>query len=337
MAKRVKVVITSDRFADTGFDVENEILKRFPELEVELVGAVTPDEDTMVRVAQGAQAIITSSTDPVPRSVIERLPDLRVIGRYAVGYDNIDLDAATERGIVVTHYPAYCTAEVADHTAALILALNRRIVELDRKLHEGAWVTYGTDTRAILGTPVPPLREMTLGIIGLGRIGTAVLERMRPFGLRLLVNDPYVPDEVVTAAGAEHVSFTELLAHSDIVTLHCPLTPETRCLIGVEALARMKPTAILVNTARGPIVDLDALYVALSEGRLAGAALDVVYPEPMPVDSPLYQLPNVIVTPHAAYYSERSRDVNRIETFVEVLTALAGRKPRFVVNAAVLP
>jgi phosphoglycerate dehydrogenase-like enzyme len=177
---------------------------------------------------------------------------------------------------------------------------------------------------------------MTLGIIGFGRIGSAVAERMRPFGLRLLVSDPYVAEEVITAAGAEPVAFAELLAESDIVTLHCPLTPETRALIDAEALARMKPSSLLVNTARGPIVDLDALTAVLAAGRLAGAALDVVYPEPTPIDAPLYQLPNVIVTPHAAYYSERSYEINRRETFVEVLTALSGRIPRFVANPGVL-
>ena len=188
----------------------------------------------------------------------------------------------------------------------------------------------------ILRGPVPALRDQTLGIVGLGRIGRAVADRARPFGLTLLAADPFVDPAVVREHGAEPVALDALLARSDIVSLHCPLTDETRGLIGPSAFGLMKPTAVLVNTARGPVVDLDAAIAALQHGTIAGAALDVVYPEPLPVDSPLYRLPNVILTPHVAYYSERSIAIVRSETLSEALRVLRGRRPRTVANPAVL-
>jgi D-3-phosphoglycerate dehydrogenase len=232
--------------------------------------------------------------------------------------------------------PGYCTAEVADHAMSLLLALNRRLVELDRDLRAGAWNQHGPATRTILRGPVPPLRELTLGIVGFGRIGRAVAARARTFGLTLLAADPYADPAAVAAAGAELLPLPDLLGRADLVTLHCPLTPETRGLIGAPELARMKPTAFLVNTARGPIVDLPALAAALERSDLAGAGLDVFDVEPLPAASPFYRMPNVILTPHAAYYSERSVEVVRRETMNEALAVLRGRRPRTVANPAVL-
>jgi D-3-phosphoglycerate dehydrogenase len=232
--------------------------------------------------------------------------------------------------------PDYCTAEVADHALALILALNRRIVELDSALRQGAWIKHSYHTRRILRGPVPPLRELTLGLVGLGRIGRAIAERARPFGLRVVASDPYISPEVFQDYGATPLPLDDLLQQSDIVSLHCPLTPETRGLIGERALSLMKPSAVLVNTARGPVVDIPAVIAALQECRIAGAALDVTDPEPLPEDSPLYRLPNVILTPHAAYYSERSVEIVRRETLFEALRVLRGQRPRTVANPAVL-
>jgi D-3-phosphoglycerate dehydrogenase / 2-oxoglutarate reductase len=203
-------------------------------------------------------------------------------------------------------------------------------------LREGAWVEHGPATRRILRGPIQPLREQTLGIVGFGRIGQAVVARAKPFNLTILAADPYIDPEVMVAAGVEPAPLQELLRRSDIVTLHVPLTLETRGLIDAAALALMKPTAVLVNTARGPIIDLPALARALQEGKLAGAALDVVDPEPLPADSPYYQMLNVILTPHSAYYSERSVDVVRRETLLEALQVLRGKRPRTVANPAVL-
>jgi D-3-phosphoglycerate dehydrogenase len=293
-------------------------------------------EDELVRAARDADALLVSTREAVTRRVLESIPRVKVISRYGVGLDNVDLDAATDAGIVVTHYPGYCTSEVADHALAMILALNRRIVEQDRSLREGAWVEHGPATRRILRGPMQPLREQTLGIVGFGRIGQAVAARAKPFNLTVIAADPYIDPEIAVAAGVELVDLPELLARADIVTLHTPLTPETRGMIDEVALARMRPEAVIVNTARGPIIDLPALARALQEGQLAGAALDVVDPEPLPASSPLYGMPNVILTPHSAYYSERSVDVVRRETLLEALQVLRGKRPRTVANPGVL-
>lgn len=327
------LVSTSDRY---DFDWELATLSAVPEFDFELRSGSPATPDEMIALARDADALLVSSREPVTRPVIEQLDRLKVIARYAVGLDQIDLEAAAERGIVVTHFPMYCTNEVADHTLALLLALNRRIVELDRDLRKGAWAKHAHHMDRLLRGPIPPLRELTVGIVGIGRIGTAVAARLAPFGVRTLAFDPYLDRESIRERGAEPVSFDTLLQRSDIVTLHCPLTPETRGLIDATALGLMKPTSMLINTARGPIVDLQALAAALAGGRLGGAALDVVYPEPLPLDSPLYSLPNVILTPHAAYYSERSVEVIRTETLMAAVDVLQGRRPKVVANPAVL-
>lgn len=328
------IVSTFDR---DELDWEHELLSSVPDFPFELRHATPKNDDEMIAAAHDADALLVTSREAVSRAVIEQLARCKVIARYAVGLDHVDLDSAAERGIVVTHYPMYCTNEVADHAFALLMALNRRIVELDRDLRHGAWITHQHHTRRILRGPVPPLREMTVGLVGIGRIGSAVAARLAPFGATILASDPYVDDAAVRARGAEPVTFAELLERSDIISLHCPLTSETHGLIDADAIARMKPGAMLVNTARGPIVDLDAAIDALQRGQLGGAALDVVYPEPLPLDSPLYSLPNVILTPHAAYYSERSVQVIRNETLMAAVDVLQGRVPKVVANPAVLP
>jgi D-3-phosphoglycerate dehydrogenase / 2-oxoglutarate reductase len=332
------VVVTSDRYGNEtwGLELEQALVAEVTDINVRLVSRASVSEDDLIRAAQDADALLVSTREVVSRRVLENIPRVKVISRYGVGLDNVDLDAAVDAGIVVTHYPGYCTSEVADHAMAMIMALNRRIVEQDRALREGAWVEHGPATRRILRGPVQPLREQTLGLVGFGRIGQAVAARAKPFNLTILAADPYIDPDVMVAAGVEPVSLEDLLRRSDIVTIHAPLTPETRGLINAETLALMKPSAVLVNTARGPIIDLPALAEALEEGKLAGAALDVVHPEPLPADAPFYRMPNVILTPHSAYYSERSVDVVRRETLLEALQVLRGKRPRTVANPAVL-
>jgi D-3-phosphoglycerate dehydrogenase len=291
----------------------------------------------MIELARGADVLLVSSREPVTRRVIENIPGVKLICRQSVGYDLVDLEAATDHGIIVSHCPDYCTAEVADHAMALLLSLNRRIVEFNEDLHNGKWNEFTYMTRSIMRGPIPPLRQQTLGIVGLGRIGRMVAERAKPFGLRIIAADPYLSEDEIATRGAEPVSLDELLGESDLITLHTPLNDETRGLIGERALSLVKPSAMLVNTSRGPVVDLDALVTALTEGRLAAAGLDVVYPEPLPEDSVLYKLPNVILTPHAAYYSEQSIKQVRIDTLEAGLRVLRGQLPRTVVNPAVLP
>jgi D-3-phosphoglycerate dehydrogenase len=332
------VIVTSDRYGNEtqGLELEQALVAAVTDLDVRLLGRASTSEDELIRAGEEADALLVSTREAITRRVLENIPRVRVISRYGVGLDNVDLEAAADAGIVVTHYPGYCTAEVADHALAMILALNRRIVEQDRALREGAWVAHGPATRRILRGPIQPLREQTLGIIGFGRIGQAVAARARAFGLTIVAADPYLDPRVVRDAGVEPVTLEALLARADIATIHTPLTPETRGLIDAVALARMKPTAVIVNTARGPIIDLMALAQALQEGRIAGAALDVVDPEPLPAGSPLYTMPNVILTPHSAYYSERSVDVVRRETLHEALQVLRGKRPRTVANPRVL-
>ncbi len=337
MAGPFKLVLTSDRY-NTDVDslaLERQLLADNSDLEIDLQTISGEDMERVIAACADADVLLASTRESFPRAVLERLTTIKVLSRYGVGLDNVDLDAAAELGIVVTHYPAYCTAEVADHALALILALNRRIVHLDRELTAGAWLRHGRATGAILHTRIAPLREQTLGIIGFGRIGRLVAERARPFGLTILVSDPYL-DPATLPDYVTLVELNDLLARSDIVTLHCPLTPETRGLINAERLSLMKPNAYLVNTARGPIIDLDALATVLAAGGLAGAGLDVVDPEPLPETSPLYALDNVILTPHAAYYSERSVDIVRRQTLLQALRVLRGLRPEVVANPAVL-
>ncbi len=335
---RFTVVVTSDRYGNEtdGLEVEQGIVAGIDDLEIDLLGRPSTTEDELIAAGADADALCVSTREAVTRRVLEHLPRTKVVSRYGVGLDNVDLDAAADAGIVVTHYPGYCTAEVADHALAMVLALNRRLVEQDRSLRAGAWVEFGPATRSILRGPILALRELTLGIVGFGRIGQAVAERARPFGLRILAADPYQEPATMEAHGVEPVELDALLEHADIVTLHCPLTPETRGLIGSAALARMKPSAVLVNTARGPLIDLPALAAALDSGRLAGAGIDVTDPEPLPAGSPFYAMENVILTPHSAYYSERSVETVRRETLLEAVQVLRGKRPRTVANPAVL-
>ncbi|MGH2562224.1 MAG: C-terminal binding protein, partial [Thermomicrobiales bacterium] len=300
MAEKPKytVAFTSDRY---NLDWEMDAIASLTDLDIDVVTRKCATEDEIVAFARDADALVVSTRHPITRSVLERLGRCRVVGSYGVGLDHLDLPAAADLGVVVTHYPQYCTNEVADHALSLILALNRRIHELDQDLRQGGWNHAGT--RQILRGPVAPLREQTLGIVGLGRIGAKVAERARPFGLTIIAADPNLDAETAKSRGAELVSFDELLLRSDIITIHCPLGPQTKGLIDAAAFVQMKPTAFLVNTARGPIVDLKAAIDALQRCAIAGAALDVVYPEPLPADSPLYQIANVILTPHSAYYS----------------------------------
>ncbi|MCO5220086.1 MAG: C-terminal binding protein [Thermomicrobiales bacterium] len=327
-----RLVYTSDRY-DLGYEVE--ALSQLTDIQVELVTGLVDTPAELVALARNADALVVSSREAVPREAIEQLDKCQIISRMSVGIDHVDLDAATDRGIVVTHCPDYCTDEVADHALALILALNRRIVETNEDLHQGAWVERSYHTREILRGPIPPLREQTLGIVGFGRIGQSVARRATPFGVRIVVSDPYIDPSIAAGAGVELVSLEELARQADIITLHCPLTDETRGMIDSAFFDLVKPTAVLVNTARGGIVDMDDIAAALTEGRLAGAGLDVVVPEPLPTNSPLYSLPNVILTPHNAYYSERSIVQVRKDALDGALSVLRGMFPRTVANPGV--
>ncbi len=338
MPRDVTIVITSDRYGadESGLDRERALLERFPDLNVTLRGEPVSSEEELIRIGHIADALLVSTREAITRRVCESIPQVKVISRYGVGLDNVDLPAAADNGIVVTHYPQYCTNEVADHAMAFLLALNRRIGELDPDVHRGAWSTHGPATTRILRGRVPALRDLTLGIVGFGRIGQAVARRAQPFGLNVIASDPYTSDDLIRNVGVTPVSLDTLLERADLLTIHAPLTPETRGLIGKAALERMKPDAAIVNTARGPIIDLEALAAHLAARPSFRAALDVVHPEPLPSDSPLYRLPNVLLSPHSAYYSERSVETVRAETFLSAIAVLRGYLPPTVANPDVL-
>ena len=288
--------------------------------------AIARTEDDFLRQCAAAHGLLIQYGD-VSRRVIEGLPRLRLMVRYGVGVDGIDVEAATERGIPVVNVPDYGTDEVANHAVALLLALARKIPRLDRQTRAGRWNVFEVQ-------PIHRLAGQTVGIVGCGRIGSRVARKLAGFDVRLLGSDPYITE---FPPGVAPVRLDRLLAESDYVTLHCPLNAETRNLIGAATLARMKPTAVLVNTARGGIVDTAAVVDALRAGRLAGAGLDVTEPEPLDLASPLLQMEQVIVTPHAAWYSEEGRsDLKRRVAEEAVRVLLRGEPPLHCVNPEVL-
>ena len=272
-----------------------------------------PRADLLERTAE-ADGLLSQLTDPVDAELLEAAPRLKAIANYAVGYDNVDVAAATERGIPVGNTPDVLTETTAELAFALMLAVARRIVEADRYVREGRWGPWRPDL--LLGRD---LHGSTLGIVGFGRIGQAVARRAEGFGMTVIHGIP----------------LEELLERSDFVSIHAPLTPETRGLIGAAELERMKPTAILVNTARGPMVDTDALAAALRDGKIAGAGLDVTDPEPLPADHPLLQAPNLVVAPHIGSASHRTRGAMADMAVDNLLAALAGERMPHCANPEV--
>jgi D-3-phosphoglycerate dehydrogenase / 2-oxoglutarate reductase len=284
-------------------------------------------EDEVIERCLGADALIVAYA-PVTERVLDQLPSCVIVAFMATGFNSVDLPAASERGVLVTNTPDYCTNEVADHTMGFLLDLGRNISRLHRSVSEGAW-----DYDAA-GEPGRICRQ-SLGLVGLGRIGSAVARRALGFGLTMKACDPYVSEAYMAGLGVAKTGLDEVLA-CDYVSLHCLLNDETRRIIDREALAAMKPEAFLINTARGACVDSDALAEALQAGRLAGAAVDVVDPEPLPEGHPLPSLPNVIITPHAAFLSSVSLRETREKACLEVVRALRGETPRYLCNPEVL-
>jgi D-3-phosphoglycerate dehydrogenase len=277
-------------------------------------------EDELITNTREADALVVGLAN-VSRRVINEMTRAKVIVRYGVGYDSVDIPAATERGIPVCNIPDYCTEEVANHALALLLAVNRRIVQQDAAIRAGGW-------RGMLA-PMGALAGETAGIIGYGRIGRGMAKRCRALGMAVLAADPYAgpPD-----ADDRIVTLDELLERADYISIHCLLNDETRALINEQSLRRMKPSAVIVNTARGPIVDQPALVRALTEGWIAGAGLDVMEVEPAAAEEPLRKLPNVVLTPHTAYYSDPAGIRLKQRVAEEVITALKGERPPHVLN-----
>jgi D-3-phosphoglycerate dehydrogenase len=313
---KYKALLTDYAWPD--LDIERRILGA---ADVELVVAEDKDAAALAALARDCDAIMTNWAK-VPESVIAAAPKCRIICRLGIGLDNIDVASATRRNIPVTNVPDYCLIEVAEHALALLLALSRKIAFYHHETKQGRYVLQA-------GPVLRRIESQTLGIVGLGNIGRKLAEKAAPLGLRILAT---TRSRRQSLHGVKLVELNELLTESDYVSLHLPLTPETKHRIGFAELARMKPTAYLINTARGGLIDTAALARALTENRLAGAALDVQDPEPPDLAQPPYNDPRVIVTPHAAFVSQESLANLRQRVARQVVDRLQGRRPENVVN-----
>ena len=298
------------------------------ELDVELRLADEPTPSGILDAARGADGLLVTYAQ-VTGDIIRQLERCRVISRFGIGVDNIDVEAATAAQTIVTYVPDYCVDEVSDHTMALLLSLARKISYANRLVQGGSW-----NMKAVV--PLHRLRGCVLGLIGFGKIPRAVVPKARTFGMKVITADPYLSDDAASELDVELVELEQLLQQSDYISLHAPLTPETDRLFDADAFKRMKPEAVLINTARGALIDETALADALDAGLLAGAALDVVPEEPLTSDSPLLDRENVILTPHTAFYSEESLLELQTKAAQDVAHVLSGEVPRYPVNPQVL-
>jgi len=315
------VVVTDHDFTD--LSIEREELGDIADV-VELTSAVGETVEDAHETLAGADAVITLRYD-LDADDIAALSECRVIARYGIGVDNIAVEAASGRGLPVTNVPDYCIEEVSTHALTMCLALARGLPVYGDSVAAGEW---NRETSA----PIHRFSTRTVGVVGYGAIGRAVGERVAALGADVLASDPFLDDGDVADDPATLVAFETLLERSDFVTIHSPLTPETRGMFDADVFARMRDDASLVNVARGPVVDEAALLDALDSGALAGAGLDVFPEEPPPVDHPLRDHPDVLTTPHVAWYSEEANEQRR-ETVVDIVrTTLEGAEPYNVVN-----
>jgi D-3-phosphoglycerate dehydrogenase / 2-oxoglutarate reductase len=310
---KAKVVITD--YVWESLELEHRTLDAL----AEIVALKTKKPDEFLHEAADCDALLNTYAGPITAQDMARMPKCRIIARYGIGVDTIDLGAATAAGIIVTNNPTYCIEEVAEHTMALLLACARKVAFYDRMVRSGRWEVPP-------GKPLFRLVGRTLGLVGFGNIARQVAARAAAFGMRVLFFDPFVKE------GSGKTDLEKLLAESDFLSLHPPLTPQTRKMMNDEALAKMKPTAFLINCARGPVVDTDALVRALDAKRIAGCALDTVDPEPLPNPHPLRGRENVILLPHAAWYSEQAMAGLQAGAPGEVRRVLSGEWPVNVVN-----
>ena len=322
---RWKVVVTDWEYEDLCF--EEQVLQ---DEAFELIPAQCRTEEEVIAACRDADGIINQYA-PISRRVIQSLDRCRVIARYGVGVNTIDLAAATEGGICVANVPNYCVDEVSDHALALLLNLMRKITCADRAVKKGVWDYKVTQ-------PLYLLRGQTIGLVGFGKIPQRLAEKLKPIGFRVIAYDPYIPTEVADQKGVPLVSLERLCEEADGISVHAPLTHETRGLIGRAQFSAMKEGAVIVNTSRGPVIDEKALIEALEGGKLAGAALDVVEKEPITLGHRLLSMEQVILTPHLAWYSEEAASEMRIKAASAIRDVLLdGRYPTDLVNDSVTP
>lgn len=293
MPIKAKFVITDYQFPT--IDAEHDVIERS---NGELSAFQCRTEEDVIAAAGQADVLLVQWA-PITREVLKHLPKCKVIVRYGIGLDNIDMDAARERGIIVRNIPDYCTEEVADHTLALSLCLARQIPMIDARVRDGIW-------SIVSSRPMLASRQSNFVTIGYGRIARAVLNRARAFKFRLATCDPFLPDHVELPEDVTKVELNEALEMADILSLNLPLSSNTKHMIGAQAFVRMKKSAVLINTARGALVDTMELALALQDGRIAAAGIDVFEAEPLPLDHPLRRCPNVVLTSHLSWYSELS-------------------------------
>lgn len=321
MAKRV--VVTDHIFPDV--EAERQILEDAGAA-FELLAASTPAE--VIEQAGDPAGIMTTYTD-ITDDVFSELPSLEFVSVYGIGVDMVDIEAATEHGVVVFHVPDYCVEEVANHTVGLILTAERRLYDYCVNVEQGGWDWE-------VGRPIQRLSDKTVGIVGLGRIGSSVAERIQGFGVEILSYDPYLSEEHMAEFGVQKVEFDELCERADIITVHSPLDDSTEHLLDDDAFELMGNSTTLINAARGPIVDEEALARALEQDHVNYAALDVLEDEPPEDDHPFRDRDNVIMTPHVAWYSEGALDELQRETAKNAARAVRGDELQNVVNPSVL-
>jgi D-3-phosphoglycerate dehydrogenase len=321
MPVKAKVVLTD--YVWESLDVEKKTLEGL----ADLVPLQTKKPEEFLAEAADCDALLNTYAGPITAEVMAKMPKCRIIARYGIGVDTIDLEAATQAGIIVTNNPSYCIEEVAEHTMALLLTSARKIAFYDREVRAGRWAVPP-------GKPLYRVAGRTLGLVGFGNIARQVAVRAVSFGMRIVYSDPFIAEGQFDVPGRK-MELQEVLREADFVSLHPPLTAQTRKMISDEAFSRMKPSAILINCSRGPIVDTDALVRALDGKKIAGCALDTTDPEPLPDPHPLRGRENVVLNPHVAWYSEQALVGLQAGAPSEVKRVLSGEWPVNVVNRAV--
>lgn len=321
---KYKVVIT-DREYET---IDNEI-RVFQEsgLDIELFDYQYKDKENILKVAKDADAIIVQYAK-MPRDLIEELDKCKIIARYATGFDGLDLEAATEKGIYICNVNDYCREEVATHTLALLMELTRRVSKYDKWTHSGNWFAMPGKQHS--------LRNQVIGVVSFGRIARAFIDRVKPLCDNIWVCDEYVDPETIREYGVVPKTFDEIVEGADYISMHCPLTPQTRHMFNKDVFKRMKNTAAIINVARGPVVSEEDLRWALDNGEIAAAALDVLETEPPAPDNPLFGYDNVIITPHTAWYSVESQAVLQATPAEDIVRVLKGELPLNIVNKDIL-
>ena len=317
-----RVLVTDQVFGGTS--IERSMLEP---MGVEVVEATGTDEESLIGLAAGISGMLVCYAPITERILEAAAPTCKVLARYGIGYDNVPVDAATRLGIVVTNVPDYCLDEVADHTFALLLAVARGVAFMDREVRDGKWQVPTGGIHRLAGR--------RLALLGVGRIGRRVAARAQAFGLEVIAYDPYLKGWDLTGV-TRAASVEEAVAEADFVSLHAPMSAENHHLIGERTIAAMRRAPVILNTARGGLVDLDAVTAALDDGRLGGAALDVTEPEPLPQDHPLRSHPRALITPHASFYSAEAQDELQLRAAEEVARSLLGEAPRCPVNPQVL-